>query len=186
MPNTGYERITASINANYQISDRIKVGSVINYNNRKSDNLPGTGYNNGSVAYFMIFQNPNIDLDWYRPIWQNGQDQIQKIAPFSSYIDNPYLISYEATNPLLSNQIVGNIFANIDLAPNLDLMLRTSLNTYSQEREQQRPYSINRYARGYYEAQDINKQEVNSDFLITYSKDFSDKFGLSLSAVVTQ
>lgn len=182
MPNTGYDRITASVNANYQISDKIRVGSIINYNNRKSENLPGTGYNNGSIGYFMIFQNPNIDLDWYRPIWQQGQEQIAKIAPFSSYIDNPYLIAYEATNPLLSNQIVGNVFANIDLGPHLELMLRTSLNTYNQEREQKRPYSINRYARGYYEAQDITKQEVNSDFLLTYSQDLSDKFGFSFSA----
>ncbi|MFO7720195.1 MAG: SusC/RagA family TonB-linked outer membrane protein [Gillisia sp.] len=182
MPNTGYERITASINANYQISEKIKIGSVINYNNRNSDNLPGTGYNNGSVAYFMIFQNPNIDLDWYRPIWMEGQNQIQKIAPFSSYIDNPYLIAYEATNPLLSDQIVGNIFANIDLATNLKLMLRTSLNTYSQDREQKRPYSINRYSKGYYKSQDINKQEVNSDFLLTYNKELTEKLGLSFSA----
>jgi len=182
MPNTGFERITASINANYQISEKIKIGSVINYNNRNSDNLPGTGYNNGSIGYFMIFQNPNVDLDWYRPIWAQGQNQIQKIAPFSSYIDNPYLIAYEATNPLLSDQIVGNIFANIDLAPNLELMLRTSLNTYSQKREQKRPYSINRYSKGYYKSQDINKQEVNSDFLLTYTKDISKKLGFSFSA----
>ena len=182
MPNTGYERITASINANYQISEKIKIGSVINYNNRNSDNLPGTGYNNGSVSYFMIFQNPNIDLDWYRPIWAEGQNQIQKIAPFSSYIDNPYLIAYEATNPLLSDQIVGSIFANIDLAPNLELMLRTSLNTYSQKREQKRPYSINRYSKGYYKSQDINKQEVNSDFLLTYNKDITKKLGFSFAA----
>jgi TonB-linked SusC/RagA family outer membrane protein len=181
MPNTGYERITASINAKYQISDKIEIGSVINYNNRNSDNLPGTGYNNGSAAYFMIFQNPNIDLDWYRPIWLQGQNQIQKIAPFSSYIDNPYLIAYEATNPLLSDQIVGNIFANIDLAPHLKLMLRTSLNTYSQDREQKRPYSINRYAKGYYKSQDINKQEVNSDFLLTYNRDITKKLGFSFS-----
>lgn len=182
MPNTGFERITASINANYQISKKIKIGSVINYNNRNSQNLPGTGYNNGSAAYFMIFQNPNIDLDWYRPIWLDGQKDIQKIAPFSSYIDNPYLIAYEATNPLLSDQIVGNIFANIDLSTNLKLMLRTSLNTYSQDREQKRPYSINRYAKGYYQSQDINKVEVNSDFLLTYNKDLTKKLGLSFSA----
>lgn len=182
MPNTGYERVTTSLNANYQISQKIRVGSVINYNNRNSDNLPGTGYNNGSIAYFMIFQNPNIDLDWYRPIWMQGQEQTQKIAPFSSYIDNPYLIAYEATNPMKSNQIVGNIFANIDLASNLELMLRTSINTYNQEREQRRPYSINRYARGYFQSQDINKQEVNSDFLLTYSKDeLTPDFGLSIS-----
>ncbi|HSP83370.1 MAG TPA: SusC/RagA family TonB-linked outer membrane protein, partial [Gillisia sp.] len=182
MPNTGYERVTTSLNANYQISQKIRVGSVINYNNRNSDNLPGTGYNNGSIAYFMIFQNPNIDLDWYRPIWMQGQEQTQKIAPFSSYIDNPYLIAYEATNPMKSNQIVGNIFTNIQLASNLELLLRTSINTYNQEREQRRPYSINRYARGYFQSQDITKQEVNSDFLLTYSKDdLTPDFGLSIS-----
>ena len=182
MPNTGYERITTSLNTTYQISEKIRVGSVINYNNRNSDNLPGTGYNNGSIAYFMIFQNPNIDLNWYRPIWMQGQEQTQKIAPFSSFIDNPYLIAYEATNPMKSNQIVGNIFSNIQLAPNLELLLRTSINTYAQEREQRRPYSINRYARGYFQSQDINKQEVNSDFLLTYSNDnITPDFGLSVS-----
>ena len=182
MPNTGYERITASVNATYQISDRIQLGSVINYNNRTSDNLPSTGYNNGSLAYFMIFQNPNIPLDWYRPIWKQGQENIDKIAPFSSYIDNPYLIAHEATNPLKSDQIIGNIHATIDLAPGLDLMLRSSINTYSQVREQKRPYSINRYARGYYQSQNIHKMETNNDFLLTYKNEEPDQdFGYSVS-----
>ncbi|HET8734961.1 MAG TPA: SusC/RagA family TonB-linked outer membrane protein, partial [Pricia sp.] len=181
MPNTGFERITASVNANYQVSKKIKLSSVINFNNRNSANLPSTGYNNGSIAYFMIFQNPNVDLDWYRPIWQEGQEQIQQIQPFSSFIDNPYLIAYEATNSLASNQIVGNISANIQLAPNLDLLLRTALNTYNQDRELRRPYSINRYARGYFETQDIWKQEVNTDFLLTYDKALSETFELSAS-----
>ena len=182
MPNTGFERITASVNASQQISKKIKVGSVINYNNRSSENLPGTGYNNGSIAYFSIFQNPNIDLDWYRPIWKDGQEQIQQIHPFSSYIDNPYLIAYESLNSLESDQIVGNLFANIQLAPSLDLLLRTSLNTYHQDREQKRPYSINRYARGFYKTQNIFKQEVNSDFLLSYRNKFSKDLSFSLSA----
>lgn len=181
MPNTGFERVTASINSNYQISDHVKIGSVVNYNNRSSDNLPSTGYNNGSISYFMIFQNPNVDLDWYRNIWQQGQHQIQQIQPFSSYIDNPYLIAYEATNSLASNQITGNVFGKIQLAPQLELMLRTSLNTYYQEREQKRPYSINRYKQGYYETQDIWKQEVNTDFLLSYETDLSALLSLSAS-----
>ena len=168
MPNTGFERVTASLNTNYQVSKHVKIGSVVNYNNRTSDNLPSTGYNNGSISYFMIFQNPNVNLDWYRDIWKNGQNQIQQIQPLSSYIDNPYLIAYEATNALASNQIVGNVYGKIQLAPKLELMLRTSLNTYYQEREQKRPYSINRYKQGYYETQDIWKQEVNTDFLLSY------------------
>ncbi len=180
MPNTGYEAITASINSQYDISDKISLGAVVKYNNRWSDNLPSTGYNNGSIAYFMIFQNPNVDLDWYRNIWQEGQENIQQIQPFSSYIDNPYLIAYESLNTLDSHQIIGNINANIKLAPHFNLMLRTAINTYNQEREQKRPYSINRYAEGYYQAQDVFKQEINSDFLLSYENQFND-FSLSAS-----
>ncbi|MBW1655189.1 SusC/RagA family TonB-linked outer membrane protein [Flavobacterium quisquiliarum] len=182
MPNTGFDRVTAAVNANYQVSDRIKLGTAINYNTRNSDNLPSTGYNNGSIAYFMIFQQPNIDLDWYRPIWVKGKEQIEQLHPFSSFIDNPYLIAYEATNTLDSDQIVGNIFANITLSSNLELMLRSAMNTYNQTREQKRPYSINRYAKGFYERQDVFKQEINSDFLLSYKKDFGNKFSLAASA----
>lgn len=169
MPNTGFEKINVSTNANYQISDAIKLSTVVNYSNRTSDNIPGSGYNNGSIAYFTIFQNPNVDLDWYRPIWEEGQENLQQLHPFSSYIDNPYLIAYEATNPLENDQILGNVRANIQLAPKWELMLRSSLNMYTQQREQQRPYSINRYARGFYKRQDITKKEVNTDFLLTFN-----------------
>src|SRR5690606_17290338 len=178
-PNTGFERITAAVNANYQVSERIKLGTSVNYSNRASDNLPSTGYNNGSIAYFMIFQNPNVNLDWYRPIWKEGQENIDQIHPYSSYIDNPYLIAYEATNTLDNDQIIGNIFANINLSTNLDLMLRSAINTYSQQREQKRPFSINRYAKGFYKRQDIFSQEVNTDFLLTYNNDFTENFSFS-------
>ncbi len=181
MPNTGYEKISASLNSSYQVSDHIKLKAIVNYNDQTSDNLPSTGYNNGSIAYFMIFQNPNVDLDWYRAIWQKGQEQVQQIHPFSSYIDNPYLIAYEATNPLESHQLIGTLSAEIQLAENLDLRLRTSLNSLNSDREQKRPYSINRYARGFYKRQDIFKQEINADFLVSYAKQLGDHWDFSAS-----
>lgn len=181
MPNTGYQKISVSTNAQYQVSKAINLASVVNYSNRTSDNIPGSGYNNGSISYFTIFQNPNVDLNWYKPIWEEGQENIQQLHPFSSYIDNPYLIAYEATNPLDNDQIVGNIKATINLAPKWDVMLRSSLNMYTQQREQKRPYSINRYAKGFYKRQDISKQEVNTDFLIS----FKDEWGpVSVNASV--
>lgn len=181
MPNTGFERISASINSNYKVSDHIDLGAVVNYTNRSSDNLPSTGYNNGSIAYFMIFQNPNVDMDWLRPIWKEGQEDIDQIRPFSSYIDNPYLIAYESLNTLESNQIVGNINAKIRFSDHLNLMVRSSLNTYHQDREMKRPFSINRYAEGYFGTQDIFKQEINNDFLLNYDKSITNNFQLSAS-----
>ncbi|HEX8545943.1 MAG TPA: SusC/RagA family TonB-linked outer membrane protein, partial [Cytophagaceae bacterium] len=182
MPNTGFERVTAAVNASHQVSEKIKLSTSVNYNQRTSDNLPSTGYNNGSIAYFMIFQQPNINLDWYRPIWEKGKENIEQLHPFSSFIDNPYLIAYEATNPLESQQIIGNLTANIQLAPNLDLMLRTAINTSTQKREQRRPYSINRFAKGFFNRQDVSTQEINTDFLLSYKKDISENFSLNASA----
>ena len=53
---------------------------------------------------------------------QKGQNQIQQLQPFSSFIDNPFLIAYEATNSLASNQIVGNLNATIQLTSNFNLL----------------------------------------------------------------
>ena len=82
------EQMAVSLNGNYQVSNAIKLSSVVNYRKRQSDNLPGQGYNNHSIAYFMIFQNPNVDLAWYEPIWKEGKEQVDMIRPFSGYIDN--------------------------------------------------------------------------------------------------
>lgn len=176
MPNTGYEQLSTSVNANYQISKSLKLSSVVNYRNRQSDNLPGHGYNNHSIAYFMIFQNPNADLKWYEPIWKEGKEQVDMIRPFSGYIDNPYAMAYEIINTLDQNSITGNLKLDIDLSPRLDLMLRGSLNSYNKGTEQRRPYDINRYATGYFRRTNIYKEEVNTDFLLTYNnlnkKDF--------------
>lgn len=173
MPNTGFNSNTASINSRYQISDAIRLTSVINYTNKTSDNLPGTGYNNGSIAYFMIFQNPNVDLNWYKPRWRSGEELTSQLQPYSSYIDNPYVIAHEAVNPFKSNQITGNLQADIKLNSKLSLMIRSGLNMFNQLREQRRPHDMNRWLNGHYKRQDIQKKEVNSDFLFTYN----DKIG---------
>ncbi|WP_238555571.1 TonB-dependent receptor plug domain-containing protein [Chryseobacterium sp. P1-3] len=98
MPNTGFNRLNASVSLDHKLSSKLKIGTKVNFSQTTSDNLPATGYNNQSISYFMIFQNPNVDLEWYKPIWKKGQEQVDQIHPFSSYIDNPYLIAYENLN----------------------------------------------------------------------------------------
>ena len=173
MPNTGFERVTAALNFNFKISERLKVTAKASYTNKKSDNLPATGYNNQSIAYFMIFQNPNVDLNWYRPIWKKGQQHIDQIHPFSSFIDNPYLIAYEMTNSINSNAVIGNIAATYDFSKNLDLMIRSGIDLNNEFRAQKRPYSSANYQRGYYKEQNIQFYEINTDFLLSYRKSIS-------------
>jgi len=182
MPNTGFERVSAALSTNYKISERLKITAKFNYTNKQSDNLPGTGYNNQSIAYFMIFQNPNVDLNWYRDRWKKGFEQVDQIHPFSSFIDNPFLIAYEMTNSVESNNITGNLAATYQVTKKLDLMLRSGIDLTSEARKQQRPFSTANYLKGYFKQQNIADYEVNSDFLLTYRDKISSDIELTASA----
>ncbi|WP_206077594.1 SusC/RagA family TonB-linked outer membrane protein [Pontibacter sp. SGAir0037] len=173
MPNTGYERLTAAISLNYKASEKLRLNSKVNFTNKKSDNLPGTGYSNQSISYFMIFQNPNVDLAWYEPRWKPGQEQIAQIHPFSSYIDNPYIIAYEMTNALNNYSTVGNMSATYEFSPKFDLMLRSGIDLTSEDREMRRPFNTANFQYGYYKEQSIFDYETNTDALLT----FRDKLG---------
>jgi TonB-linked SusC/RagA family outer membrane protein len=168
MPNTGFERMTAALSLNYKASDKLRLNSKVNFTHKKSDNLPATGYNNQSISYFMIFQNPNVDLAWYEPGWKSGKEQVDQIHPFSSYIDNPYVIAYEMTNALNNYSTIGNISATYEFSPKFDLMVRSGIDMSAEDREQRRPFSTANFQYGYYKEQNIFDYEVNTDALFTY------------------
>lgn len=181
MPNTGFERLVASFNTSGQVSKRLKVNAKVNYTNKKSDNLPGTGYNNQSIAYFMIFQNPNVDLAWYEPRWRKGQGQIAQIHPFSSYIENPYLIAYEMTNSLNNNNLDGFIQTVYSFNSRFDLMLRSGLAMRQDQRAQRRPWNTANFPQGYYKEQDVFFLESNTDFLLSYNDKINNDFKIRAS-----
>ncbi len=182
MPNTGFERIVAAVNNRFEITDKLSVSSRISYTNKTSDNLPATGYNNQSISYFMIFQNPNIDLDIYRPRWQPGMEQVQQIHPFSSFIDNPFIIAHEMTNGLKSHNMDGNVQLNYKFNEKWDAMIRSGLNYRQDFRDMKRPWSTAQFATGYYKEQDAMWMEHNTDFLVNYREQLNDRISMTLGA----
>lgn len=181
MPNTGFSRLVATLNSSLRLSPKFRINSKISYTDKSSDNLPGTGYNNQSIAYFMIFQNPNVDLAWYAPRWRRGQEQLQQIHPFSSYIENPYVIAYEMTNSLSSYNLNGNLQGLYKISSHWELMLRTGLNMRQDRREQRRPWNTANFPQGYYKQQDVYFSEQNTDGLLTYKNTLSRQFDLTAS-----
>jgi outer membrane receptor protein involved in Fe transport len=182
MPNTGYERITAQVSVNYKLSDRLKINSKFNYTNKTSDNLPATGYNNQSIAYFMIFQNPNVNLNWYKDYWKNGLEQIDQVHPFSSFIDNPFLIANEMTNAIASNAVVGTLSANYEISKKFDVMVRSGISMSNEDREQRRPYSTANYLKGFYKQQQVFDYEMNTDALLSYHDNIGEDFTIGAAA----
>ena len=181
MPNTGFERVAISTKGNYEIAKGIKLNSTLNYYNRSSGNLPSTGYNNHTISYFMILTNANNNIDWYRKMWlDEGKTRLN--SPFSTYLDNPFALVHEVINSTNNNTFTGNLSLDVDFTKNLKLMLRSGINSQDEFRELKRPYDLVKFATGYYERQMINSQEINTDFLLTYTGNETDNFNYSLSA----
>lgn len=182
LPNSGYERITASVSANQQISRRLKVNFKSSYTYRDVENTPSLTYNSNSIPYFLIFMNPNFDLNWFKPMWNKGQENIKQIRPFSSYLPNPYVLLYESENPATKHSLTSSASATLQITRKLDFMVRSGIQLTAQQQEQHRPWDDKVYPNGFFKKQNIMDYEVNSDALLSYHDSFNN--GLHVNAAI--
>lgn len=182
LPNTGFKRMVASVSVRAQISRNLSINFRSSYSHRDIDNTPGLGYNSNSISYWMIFQNANVDLNWFKPRWYQGKEQIAQLMPFTRYLANPYVILYEATNSSVKDEFINTISANLKLSQKFDLMVRSGIQNYTDEREQKRPVSDIVYGNGYYKQEKVTDYEINSDVLLSYHDTYMN--GLSVNASV--
>jgi TonB-dependent SusC/RagA subfamily outer membrane receptor len=79
IPNTGFERLNASLSVNQKLSPKLRISGRANYSNKKSDNLPMAGYNNQTLMYFLIIgPSPNLQASWYKPYWKPGLENVEQ------------------------------------------------------------------------------------------------------------
>lgn len=182
IPNTGYDRNTVALSINQKMSDKFQIAAKVNYTNKKSDNLPSVGYNNQSIMYWYMFWEPNANIDWLKDYWLPGRENIQQSYPFSSFPDNPYLITQQMLNTMNRHGVTGNIQATYNFTKELSMMVRTSLDFGYDQRTQQRPWDTEKFRKGMYRTQNIFSQEVTADFLLRYNKKINKDFEISATA----
>ncbi|SDD75622.1 SusC/RagA family TonB-linked outer membrane protein [Niabella drilacis] len=169
VPNTGYGRNNIALALKHKITEKLSVSTNITYSNRKSDNLPNTGYNNQTIMYFMRGITPSMNLDWFKQYWRPGKENIEQTTPFSNLLDNPYFQAYEIINSQDKNGFTGTVQANYAFSQQLNLMVRSGIDLQYDRRQQKRPFDTYRYSYGYYRETNIYTQEANSDFLLQYT-----------------
>jgi TonB-linked SusC/RagA family outer membrane protein len=185
LPNTGFQRINASLSVSQKISDKLRLNGKVNYTNKKSDNLPAAGYNNQTIMYFLIIGTaPNIRPEWFKPYWQPGLEQVQQKNPFNTGPDNPYLDLYEMLNKMNKHGVVGNFSATYEVSKKLEILFRSGIDMSYEFRSQQRPFSMTKYPKGMYREQKVFNYEINSDALISYKDQVNEKikYGISVGA----
>jgi len=183
MPNTGYGRNNVALSFNSKVSDKLTIMTKVNYQNRRSDNMPAVGYGNQSIMYWYIFWQPNADLNWLKNYWVNGAEGVTIKYPFSSFPENPYAIAYEFLNTQDRNAVTGNVQASYNITKDLNLMVRASVDLGYETREQKRPFDAGtRLPKGSYRTQNMYNQESNLDYLLRYNKKINSDFNFSITA----
>lgn len=190
VPNTGFDRKSASLTTNTDITKKLKLSTKVNYGYRSSDNLPAAGYGNQSLMYWYIFWQPNADFNWLRNYWMgspgssySSDSMYRKIRyPFSSFPQNPFAIVNEYLNKTRRNNVTGNVQLNYQLTKELSLMVRGNLDWSNDKREQDRPYDAGtRLTKGSVRLQDVYSREISYDFLARYNKTLSKDIKIGVS-----
>lgn len=181
VPNTGYGRNTVAFSATSRPSENLRIVSRANYTSKKSDNLPGSGYNNQTIMYGYVFWQPSAPVSWLRKYWVDGGENSVQSTPLMTGPDNPYTIVYEMLNTQNRNSLTGSTDVSYKVNEDLDVMVRAAIDWANDSRTQQRPFDTNRLPKGMFRQQDIVSRELNADFLIKYKKEINEDFDINAS-----
>lgn len=180
VPGSDLYRNTLDFGASIQVNDKIRLSTNIDLSKNKSNNRPASerGTNPLQWAYSIPASVDILDLKEY---WEPGQVGIQQRTPYNGVYNNPYFLAYAVRNSFVRDRLYGNIKADWQITPKLNLMLRYGLDTYTEQREFKIPNSYTDDPRGAYGLIDLKAFESNADFLLSYHEKFNN-FGLSVSA----
>ncbi len=182
IPGVNLDRQTVSTKLHFEPSDLTAINASISYVNSSSDNRPSNGYGSENVNYSLVAWGPrSLNIDNLRDYWQPGLEGVQQISYNYTFFDNPYFILFENRNSFNRDRVFGNISIKQQLSPELSISARTGMDYSSEKRQLRRAFSSNRFQRGGYAEHDVLYREVNTDFLLNYTKDFGD-FSFDISA----
>jgi TonB-linked SusC/RagA family outer membrane protein len=181
VPNTDLRRNTIAFAGGQQLGSKLRVRTAINYVKNNSGNRPNLSYGTENIMYlFNCWLGRGVDIAAMRDYWQAGREGLNQFGFNYNYHDNPYFNMFENTNSQDINRIFGNVSLTYDLTSDLSLMLRSGADVSNEFRARRRAYSTQRFQRGSYREERIGFSEFNTDFLLSYKKQLSEKFDINL------
>lgn len=177
IPNSDLNRHSLSAAATYDITNKVKLSTNLNFVRSQSDNRPSTA-NRGANPIEAVYQWSHIDVRDLKDYWVPGNEQIKQLSPTNG--DNPYFLAYGINNGFNRDRIYGNMKLDYSITSNLSAFARISHDMFVEDRETSIPWSYSRGRNGGYYKQGIGRKETNADFLLTYKKSLN-SFDLSVS-----
>lgn len=182
IPGVDYKRKTLNSSFIFTPVKKLTIAANINYINASSDNRPATKYGSENINYALVgWYGRTTNTESLRDYWQPGLENVQQYSYNTTFFDNPFFTLNENRNSFERNRIIGNLSAKYQLMPDLSVSVRSGMDNSLENRAFRRAFSSNRFKSGAYAEQNVNFREINSDFLLDYTKTLGN-FGIEILA----
>ncbi len=186
LPNSEFKRNTVSFAGGYDVTERIKVSSTVNFTLTEGLGRFGTGYDNRNPNQsFRQWYQATTDMEEQRAAYEQtglnlswnpygALDPARSTVPH--YFDNPYFNRFENYNTDERNRVFGNFVLDYELLDWLTFTGRMSTDRYSEIREERiavGSVDVSRYQRS-----NRTFSENNLDLFLRIDKAFSNSFSV--------
>ena len=187
LPNSELRKNNASLNLSYDLNDKLKFSSSMQYVNTQGLGRFGTGYDNNNVNQsFRQWFGVNVDMKEQQDAYNLNNNNLSWNAyGFSApeatranphYFDNPYYMRHQNYSTDSRDRFIGNAVLNYEINDWLNVMGRITNDNYSELREERIAYQsvdvskYRKYTKSFYER--------NYDLFLNFDRDLSDKLNL--------
>lgn len=174
LPNSNVDKNLINFNGSLNVTDKITVGSSVNFSGVKGLGRYGTGYDDKNMmTNFRQWWETNVDVqDQKAAYFRNHQNVTWNWADPTDlvpiYWDNVYFSRYENYETDYRNRYFGNVYATYKPLDWLNILGRVSMDSYNELQEERQAVgsvttsSYSRFNRFY--------QETNYDLLANFDK----------------
>ncbi|WP_143307575.1 SusC/RagA family TonB-linked outer membrane protein [Chitinophaga vietnamensis] len=192
IPTTDFYRHTVRLNADYTVTERLKIAAGINYIQSGANNRALMGGFNTNVVRALINSPDNFDItNGYSDAWRH--DDAYKLPPTTakpwgdsrSYAngrgwDNPYWSLNMNPQSDQTNRFIGFTEANYDVLDWLKATFRYGIDNYTDVRKGAFSRGTSGVATGTINDVNYGRRDINTDFILSAQRKIGKDIGLTV------
>lgn len=187
VPNSDLKTGGLTYTALYNLADNLTFDTKLSYNKVISPNYPRYGYGPKNHMYtILIWMGDDVNgQELKEHLYIPGQEGYRQANFNYAWYNNVYFAANELNQEYDQNTINGQVKLKWDITENLSLQGRSSavLKHIFEDRESPKSYlNYGDPREGDYKTWNTGQVNVDNDVLLSFNKDFSEKFGLSANA----
>jgi TonB-linked SusC/RagA family outer membrane protein len=179
IPNNKFARTSIRLNAETNLTSKIKVGTNVNYINSRSNQVQ-KGSNVSGIMLGLVRTSPTFDNSAGYEFPDGTQRDYRGAAGGAEY-DNPYWAANKISFDDNVNRFMGNTTFSYNITDWINLYYNAGIDWYTRTYKDVFAVHSNQYPDGYVGEYSWTGGKFNGDLLLNFNRDFGDVVKASLT-----